>query len=920
MEEDLVRDLEKSRPFVGQTESERRALESLVKERYAITDYVREEGTGYKIHDNEREEDIYFVPNARLTLETRYLEKNENKEVIENALDLFARVAVNIAEADLKYNSDKDIKSVADEFLESMLYQRFMPNTPTLCNAGRALQQLSACFVLPVEDYMATDDIGEDAEKQGNGIYDVLRYMAMIHKSGGGTGFNFSHLRPRSDMISTTFGSSSGPVPFIKVFDSSTDAVNQGGFRRGANMAILNYTHPDILEFINEKTNGTLVNFNLSVGIDDKFMQLVKDEGYFRLVNPKRESDVPLEERVWKKENVLEKGTRKYDELFGELNPSLIVDEGKVINIYSGEEIGKVADDETLLINAHSLFDYISECAWKTGCPGIVFLDRLEQRNTVPHVGRIESTNPCGEQPLLPFEACNLGGINLANCVNDSSVDYSELENRIGTAVHFLDNVIDMSKFPFQKIYGKVHGTRKIGLGMMGWAEMLAQLGMAYDSEEAVELAKGVSDYVTETARKKSVEIAEERGVFPYWEGSVWEKEGLRVRNATVTTIAPNGTTGMICNVSGGVEPFFRLAFKKTCMDGKELIYRNPLLEGDLYEQFDKVKLEGIIKTIEKIGSVREMDVIPEEIQRIYATSHDIAPEWHVRMQAAFQVGNGVGVDNAVSKTVNLPEDATVEDVLNTYKMAYDEGCVGITIFRDNSKKGVLSGLEKRTLLVQNNVSPHEIVNLKAQALKYKVKRPNNGDSLHITITSNIYVDDEGGKAYFIPDEIFQTRAPLGHATSVSFAQSGMDRTEILRQPNPNYAELIGRLQSASSNEEEGLGPRKIKSIEHAAGVVLEDCLLKNGIVGNDDNGRLINLVHKSELRKVEEGTDEYMSLLSQVRVTSSDEELLVSGNHGKLDKAFVCEACGNEEYTFEAGCNHPKCTDCGEIQGGGCG
>ena len=911
--------LKETRAFVGQTQEQRDILEREIKERYTISDWESENGIGYKIHDKQKNEDIYFHPNSRLTLETRYLEKDENRLVTEDVLDLFSRVSVNIAEADLKYEPEKDIKPVADEFLESLIYQEFMPNTPTLCNAGRPLQQLSACFVLPVEDYMATDDIGEDVEKQGNGIYDILRNMAMIHKSGGGTGFNFSHLRPRSDRISTTFGSSSGPVSFIKVFDASTNAVNQGGFRRGANMGILDYNHPDIFEFISEKArNSSLTNFNLSVRTDKKLMELVRDDGYFRLINPKNETKLSLEERIWKDKNLLTKGTPEYDKLFSELEPSLIIDEnGKdVLNVYNEMKVGKVDENGSILINARELFNEIAGYAWKEGCPGIIFGDRLEENNKTPNVGKIEATNPCGEQPLLPFEACNLGGINLASCVKDKQVDYSEIEKRVGMAVHFLDNVIDMSKFPFKKIYEKVHGTRKIGLGLMGWAEMLTQVNLAYDSQEAVELAKKVSGYITETARKKSGEFAEERGVFPYWEGSVWEEQSKKIRNATVTTIAPNGTTGMICNVTGGAEPRFKDSYKKTCMDGKELIYRNAFLVQELQQKFKEDELETILTELDEKGSIQNIRNIPNELKDIYKTAYDISPEWHVKMQAAFQSG----VHNAVSKTVNLPEEATIEDIKKIYQLAYDEGCVGITVFRNNSKKGVYSGLEKKAQIVQEKVKSSAILDMKPQATKYRVKRQGQGDSLHVILTSDVYMDDKTKKVYFIPSEIFQERAPLGDARSVSFQQAGIDRTEILRGPDPDYAEIIGRLESASSNEEEGLGPKKIKSIEHAVGVVLEDFLLRNGVVKNDGFGKLCNSVRKSRLRKIEDGTDEYKLVMSQTRLNNSDEELIAIGNHGKLGHKFECEFCGSEEYTFEAGCNHPKCLKCGEVQGGGCG
>lgn len=913
----MVTKLQKSRNFVGRTEKQRRKLEDTIKQRYVISDHETDEGLGYKIHDNKKNKDIIIGYNPRLTLETRYLEKNDKKEVVENVLDLYARVAGNIAEADLKYDKKANIQSVAEDFLESLVHKEFMPNTPTLCNAGRSLQQLSACFVLPVEDYMATDDIGEDPEKQGNGIFDAKRYMGMVHKSGGGTGFNFSHLRPKGNLISTTFGSSSGPVPFIKTFDADTDAVNQGGFRRGANMGILNYTHPDIIEFISEKVrNGTLKNFNLSVGIDDKFMKLVKYDGYFKLINPKNENTIPLEERVWKKDNVLTKNSEEYGLRSKELNQSISISEdGKsILNEYNDEEIGKVGGDGSILISAKKLWNYISENAWERGCPGVIFLDRLEEGNKTPHIGKIESTNPCGEQPLLPYEACNLGAINLATCVKNKKVDYEEIEKRINKGVHFLDNVIDMSKFPFQKIYGVVHGNRKIGLGLMGWAEMLAQLELPYDNEKSIELAKDISKYITQKGREKSEELAEKRGVFPNWEGSEWEKEGKKVRNATITTIAPNGTTGMICDVTGGIEPFFKLAYIKTCMDEKELFYGVPLFEEKLRKSKIKKKdIEKILKNIEETGSAQEIENISEKIKKVFKSSHDISPEWHVKMQSAFQSG----IDNAVSKTVNLPFEATTDEVREVYEMAHELGCVGITVFRDNPDESVYSSLERKVELVQNNVELDPRIDKKPQALKYRVKRIQNDDSLHITITSELYVDDESKKAYFLPEEIFQERVPLGDARSVSFQQAGIDRTEILKGPNPNYSQMIERLQSASSNEEEGIGPKKIKSIEHAVGFVLEDCLLRNGIIQHTDLG-LENVVLKKNLKKVEKGGEEYKSIISQVRIENGKEELKVKGNFKKLTEQFSCgkQGCDSTQYTFEAGCHSPKCKKCGWSDG----
>jgi len=917
------------RNFVGQDETQRLNLENKIKSRYDILDWEDPNGgTGYQIHDHRLNETIYFSANSRLTLETRYLEKENNKNTSETALDLLARVSTNIAEADLKYDSNANIVETASDFLDLMIHQDFMPNTPTLCNAGRSLQQLSACFVLPVEDYLATDDIGEDPEKQGNGIYDTLRYMAMVHKSGGGTGFNFSNLRPRTDRISTTFGSSSGPVSFIKVYDASTDAVNQGGFRRGANMGILEYWHPDIFEFISEKARtGGITNFNLSIGYDDKFMEKVDNDGYFEMINPK----VGLEERVWKSKNLLRKGDKDFKRDYQELSPSLIVSEdGKeVINTYNNEVVGKVDVDGTILISAKKVFDYVVENAWKEGCPGMIHVGRLKEQNKTRNAGEISATNPCGEQPLPPFGACNLGAINLVNCVNDGKIDYGKLDSIIERGVHFLDNVIDMSKFPFKKVYESVHATRRIGLGMMGFADMLIEMGISYGGGESLDLAAHLSTYVTEKGREKSVTLAEKRGVFPFWEGSTYESEGIKLRNGTITTLAPNGTTGMIADVTGGIEPLFKVAFKKTCMDGKELIYWARGLKKELEKNYEPtgMKLEELLDKVQKDGTIQHIDGLPETLKKRYFTAHDISPENHVQMQSAFQIGeNNVGVDNAVSKTVNLPNSASVEDVAKIYKMSYRSGAIGTTIFRDGSKKGVYSSVDDAVkdsgiTLVHNDVHSSPILDIKPQAIKYKIKRRANKDSLHVTFTSDLYIDDQNEISYFLPSEIFQERAPLGEARSVSFSQSGMDRTEIFQGPNPDYAQMVIRLQSASSNEEEGLGPQRIKSVEHAVGVALEDYLLRNGVIGRDKNTRrLVNKIRKEELRKVESGSEEYELLMKQVRARSSGEKEIVMGNNGKLSERFICEICGETEYTFEAGCSHPKCCACGEFEGGGCG
>ncbi len=904
-------DLNKSYAFVGQSEKERRNLEDKIKSRYQISNWnVDNEifrGTGYKIIDKKIDKELYFSPNSRLTLETRYLEKDNQRKITENVLDLFARVAVNIAEADLKYDSKKDIVPVAEEFLESLIYQEFMPNTPTLCNAGRSLQQLSACFVLPIEDYMATDDIGEDPEKQGNGIFDTMRYMSMIHKSGGGTGFNFGHLRPKTDRISTTFGSSSGPISFLKVYDSATDAVNQGGFRRGANMGILPYTHPDIFEFIGEKArNHNITNFNLSVGVDKQFMDAVKNNEYFDLISPKDEKTKSLEERVWKKENLLVKGTKEYNELIGELNPSLIIDEDgeSVINVYNNNKIGRVGENGNIQINASVLFDEIAQYAWEEGCPGIIFLDRLEADNKTPHIGKIESTNPCGEQPLLPFEACNLGGINLATCVENGEVNYKEIDRRIERGVHFLDNVIDMSKFPFKKIYEKVHGTRKIGMGLMGWAEMLIQLGIPYDSDEAIDLAKNISKYVTNKARDASIEIAKERGVFPYWKGSVWEKEGKKVRNATVTTIAPNGTTGMIADANGGIEPFFKLAYKKTCMDGKELTYIVPQLVEDLKKDFSGKTLEKILEEVKKTGGIQNIEGVSDKLKNIYKQAHNISPEWHVKMQGAFQYG----VDNAVSKTVNLPEETTIEDIKKIYQMAWNEGCIGITVFRDKSKEGVYSGLEEKA----EGISLID-VEIGSKAIKeghdakyYNIKK--GDDTFHLSIVGDFWKNKETKQVYILPSKIFQNTKPLGKEASTEFAQSGLDRTGRLKSNNPDYAEMIKEWKSVTGDKQ-GIGPNRINSPSHGVGLAFEHYCLSRGLVEYDEQNNLKNVIDKQDLEKIKD--EEEIKKLKK-KINQNNGKSIEHRIYDNISEKFECPQCHSAKFHKEAGCSDPVCNNCG--------
>lgn len=555
--------------------------------------------------------------NALTVLEKRYLGKDEDGNLVETVEGMFRRVADTIAAADAKYDSKTDTAALSQEFYELMTDLKFLPNSPTLMNAGRVLGQLSACFVLPVEDSM-------------EGIFDSVKNAALIHKSGGGTGFSFSRLRQSGSAVRSTGGVASGPVSFMKVFNAATEAVKQGGTRRGANMGVLRIDHPDILEFINCKENNKeITNFNISVGITEAFMEAVEKQSDYDLIDPK-----------------------------------------------TGQAVGH--------LSAEKVFELIVDHAWQNGEPGIIFMDRLNRDNVTPTQGEIESTNPCGEQPLLPYESCNLGSINLVKMLRKTltgyEMDFGLLGETVEKAVHFLDNVIDANNYPLDKIGETTKASRKIGLGVMGWADALLMMGIPYNSDEAVELAERVMQYIENTGHAASATLAEKRGAFPLFSVSTL-KDGQPMRNATVTTIAPTGTLSIIGGCSSGVEPVFAYAFIRNIMDGTELVEVNPVLTEKLKEL--GLYNERLLKRIAKEGTVAHCEEIPEEVRRIFVCSHDIKPIDHIKMQAAFQRYT----DNAVSKTVNFPKEATKSEVRDVYLLAYKEGCKGVTIYRDGSRE-----------------------------------------------------------------------------------------------------------------------------------------------------------------------------------------------------------------------------------------
>jgi ribonucleoside-diphosphate reductase alpha chain len=831
-------------------------------------------------------DDVQLSPNAITVLEKRYLIKDESGVPVEGPRDLFWRVARTIADADRQYDAaDASVAETAHQFYGLMANRLFVPNSPTLMNAGRPLGQLSACFVLPVDDALSNGK---------SGIYDTLRAMALVHQSGGGTGFSFSRLRPKNDIVRSTMGVASGPVSFMTLFDASTDVVKQGGTRRGANMGILRVDHPDIMEFITCKDDTTKVtNFNISVAVTDAFMAAVEADGLYDLIHPKTK------------------------QVTGQLR-------------------------------ARDVWERIIHGAWKTGEPGVFFVDRANYYNPVPHLGEYEATNPCGEQPLLPYDVCNLGSINVGAFVTDGKggkearIDWDRLREVVRLSTHFLENVIDANQYPLAEITELAQRIRRIGLGVMGLADVFVKLGVAYDSEEGVALGRKIQQFVDEEAKNESERLASERGVFPEWERSIWGPDETaarnasgerirpmrRLRNCNVTTVAPTGTISIIAGCSSGIEPLFAVAFMRN---------QAGVLMPDVNEDFVAIAKsedwysDELMRRIAESGHI-DFPEVPAKWQRVFVTANAIKPEWHIRMQAAFQEFN----DSAISKTCNFAQDASKEYVEEIYRLAYRLNCKGVTVYRDGSRemqvlstgstakkvteqagkgakdagrgkdraevralsdlKGTLAELE-----AENERLRRQVVDLESENLQRRQKRSRpevlRGTTRRVetplgTLYVNITEDDRGQ-----PFEVFMSLGKAGGALMADVEALGRLISLALRSGIP-LAEIWRQLRGISSDRVIGLGPHKVLSVPDAVGIAIERYLReKDGIQQEllpDANGRI-------------SGPNELVAGPPVSQAGVSGEQIVFKGMQDTLSGA--CPDCGSQ-LEFAEGCM--KCHVCG--------
>jgi len=778
-----------------------------------------------------------WTEQALKVLNERYFEKDAEGKVVETTEGMCWRVAWEIAQAETKYGKrPREIKIIAREYYRLMLNRWFLPNSPTLMNAGKKNGlQYSGCYVIPVLDSL------ED-------IFNGVKYQGLIHQSGGGTGFSFSKLRQKGARVKSTMGVASGPVSFMKVYNEATQQVKQGGARRGANMGILRVDHPDILEFIHCKEDGGITNFNISVAITDKFMKALEKDEEYELVSP-----------------------------------------------HNKEVVGKIM--------AAKVWQEIAEGAWKTGDPGLVFIDRINQgrANPIRKEGwEVESTNPCGEQPLYPFDACNLGSIFLGNFVKNSEVEWNKLKETVHTAVRFLDSVIDRNPYPLPQIAETVSKIRRIGLGVGGWADMLVLLGIPYDSEEALQLAEKIMKFVDDEGHKASQVLASERGVFSLWKNSIYAKD-KPIRNCTVTTIAPTGSIGILADASGGIEPLFAVAYQHIVKsENRTLTFMNPKFE-------EMAKTRGFYSTalmdkVAKIGTIGDLEEVPENVRKIFRTAHEIDPAWHIRMQASFQKYT----DNAVSKTINMRNEATIDDIKKVYMMAWTTNCQGITVFRDGCKgEQVLNlgtnnpSVSSGQVSTQSNGVVHEHPVMKPRPVKvegatYRIETP-IGTSF-ITVNH----DSDGN-----PFEVFVIIGRAGSEVAAMAEALGRLISTTLRFGNhlpakQKIKEIMDQLHGIGGGSSIGFGMNKIRSLPDAIARALG---LHFGLIGFQDE------IPSSKLQEINNLQTRLPD--GQVPISNGQTELQLEI---KMDKrADICPSCGNVSLVFEEGCK--KCYGCGYSQ-----
>jgi len=816
---------------------------------------------------NSRKGALDLSANALTVLEKRYLVKDDAGKPTEKAEDLFWRVARTIAAPDATYGaSEKAVAGLAETFFELMATRAWMPNSPTLMNAGRPLGQLSACFVLPVEDALSNGK---------SGIYDTLRAMALVHQSGGGTGFSFSRLRPKNDVVRSTMGVASGPVSFMKLYDASTDVVKQGGTRRGANMGILRVDHPDIMDFITCKEDLTQVtNFNISVAVTDAFMQAVEAGSRYDLIHPK-----------------------------------------------SKKVVGQ--------LDAREVFRKIVHGAWQTGEPGVYFIDRANYYNPVPHLGSYEATNPCGEQPLLPYDVCNLGSINLGLFVKNGDVDWDRLRTVVHLCTHFLDNVIDANKYPLPEIDDLAKRIRRVGLGVMGWADLLVELGVPYNSDEGVALGRKMMAFIEEESLAASEKLALERGPFAEWEKSIWGPDATcargpqgervrpmrKLRNCNLTTVAPTGTISIISGCSSGIEPLFAVAFLRN---------QAGVLMPDVNEQFVAIaKREGwyseeLMRKIAEAGNIH-FDAVPAKWQRTFVTAHDVTPEWHIQMQAAFQEFT----DSAISKTCNFSNDATEEYVEKIYRDAFKLGCKGVTVYRDGAREGqVLStgttakkvqeqgatgggtGTRSEAAETAGRIAELEaelertraqLHDAEAENLQRRAKRSRpdllRGTTRRVeTPLGTMYVnitEDDKGQAF----EIFMSLGKAGAPIMADVEAMGRLISLALRSGIP-MKEIHRQVRGISSDRIVGLGPNKVMSVPDAIGIAIEKWM-------NEKHGIQQDLLAGGPS----------VGVPAREIITGAEGTLGMREGDGAQDFIGACPDCGSQ-LAFIEGC--AKCHVCG--------